>query len=603
MNSGGAIMGKKSAINIYGGLFTKNKATDNGGAIYNEWGNITVTGGTFSYNKAPNEKNAKGNNVGQGGAIFIRGDAKNKYGIKLRISGGNFYGNEAWKGGAIETLTYVQVNITGGKYYQNKAGNNGGGIFIGNDCRGTISGCTVTENKAVSGGGVLTYLSKIDFSNCTISNNQASDHGAGLLVQRESELTMKKVTFSNNTAKKYGGALRMDNKSQLEMTDCKVIENTSGEVGNIFVSGDGTKLIMNDCSVLNNNANISGGGISAMSYARIIVNGGIINGNSAKEIGGGGWIRKAYMELHGGEISGNTAGYSGGGLQVQGIDIIHQREVFIMTDGLITGNSAPIGGGMRLLTGNMKITGGTFENNSAENGGGIAAGSVALVLLENIEVKENVASENGGGLWLERGNRTTMNNCKVTGNTAKLDGAGMWVDDDLIMNSVSVTKNESESGVGGIYLAKGDYDGHSYISNIIKIGGKMLVKDNKGTAPGMYIADGTQVNVAGSGLSSGTYMNVDLESGLLTRTVIGSYDYEGGNLSYVITDGSRSVTDPEKIAQTEETQPVTEPDPVPAEEEGNFPWIILVIAGGALLVLLILILLLRRKKNGGKANS
>ena len=601
--SGGAIMGKKAAINIYGGLFTKNSATDNGGAIYNEVGNVTIAGGTFSYNKAPHEKNAKGNYVGQGGAVFVRGDAKNKYGIRLRISGGNFYGNEAWKGGAVLTLTYVQVNITGGKFYQNTAGNNGGGVFIANDCRGSVSGCSIYENKAVSGGGALTYRAKVDFSNCTIRDNVVKEHGAGMLLQRESQVTMKNVTISGNEATKYGGALRADGMCKIEMTECKVIENTSGECGNLFVSAEGTELILNDCSVLKNTAKLSGGGMSAMSYARIIVNGGEISGNSAKEVGGGAWIRKGYMELHGGEISGNTAGISGGGLQVEGIDIIFQRDVLIMTDGDITGNSAPKGGGVLFASGKMTVTGGTIEDNSAEYGGGVFQGSTALTSIENVEVKNNSASVNGGGMYLDRGSRTTMANVKIEGNFSKEDGAGLWVNDDVTMRDITVTGNESDKGVGGIYLEKADYDGHSYVSSVIKIGGKMLVKDNKGTAPGMYIAEGTYVNVAGAGLTSGTYMNVDLASGLLTDTVIGSYDYEGSDLKYVITDGDRSVTEPEKAPVEEQTQTEDEPQQKPAEQEKEFPWLILVIAGGALIVLLILILLLRRKKNGGEKNS
>lgn len=169
------------------------------------------------------------------------------------------------------------------------------------------------------------------------------------------------------------------------------------------------------------------------------------------------------------------------------------------------------------------------------------------------------------------------------------------------MYDLTVTDNTSDSGVGGIYLAQADYDGHSYVSSVIKIGGKMLVKDNKGTAPGMYIAEGTLVNVAGTGLSGGTHINVDLQSGLLTNTVIGSYDYEGGELKYVITDGDRSVTDPEVEP---EPDVVVDDTPVEEEEQQGTGWLVpVLVAAGVLLLLLILILLFLRKKKRNDAQS
>ena len=600
--SGGAIMAKKGTINVYGGLFTKNSATDNGGAIYNELGSVTITGGTFSYNKAPYQKNTKGGYVGQGGAVFVRGDGNNKYAIKLRISGGNFYGNEAWKGGAVLTLTYVQVNITGGKYYQNKANNNGGGIFIANDCRGKITNCTIYENTAVSGAGALSYKAEVELSDCTIRDNEAKEHGGGMLIQRESKVTMENVTFSGNVAPKNGGAIRADGLSQVTLNECLVTENTTGESGNIFISSEGTVLTLNDSSILNNVSEMSGGGLCAMGHARIVMNSGELKGNTAKEVGGAVWIRKGYMELHGGEVTGNTAGISGGGLQIEGIDIIAQRVILHMTDGVVSGNSAPSGGGVVLKSGTSIISGGTFENNTADYGGGIFGGSIGETIFENIVVRNNTANVNGGGIYLDRGSCNILTNCTVTGNYSKEDGAGIWINDDFEAKDLTVTGNESDNGVGGVYIESGNYDGRSYISSIIKIGGKVLITDNKGTASGMYIADGTLVNISGYGLTDGTKINVDLQSGLLTDTVIGSYDYEGADLQYVITAGDRSMTDPEKEAVAGENEPVTD-ESEQTQQEKDFPWIVLVIAGGALLLMLILLLLLRRKKNGGKAKS
>lgn len=599
--SGGGIMVKKSVVNVYGGTISKNNAYDNGGGIYAEHCSAYIYGGNICYNEAIFEKNAKGNTVGQGGGVFVRGDANNKYGIKLRITGGNFYGNKAVKGGGFLTLTFVDLTVTGGNFYKNVTSNNGGGVFMGNDTKGTISGCKIYENEAVSGGGMLTYLANIKVSNCEIYGNKTTDHGAGILIQRESEIVMENVNIHDNTAQKYGGALRMDNKAKVEMNNCTVTENNTGESGTVFASSDGTVLTLNDCSITKNKASISGGGICAMSYARIIMNSGEVKENSCLELGGGAYIRKGYMELHGGEICNNTAGVGGGGMEIEGIDIIMHRDVLLMTGGKVSGNSAPIGGGARFLSGKNTITGGTFENNTADYGGGVAGGSTGLTIMDNIVVKNNNAKVSGGGMYLDRGSRTVLTGCQIIENSAKGDGAGIWLNDDFIATNLTVTDNTSDTGVGGFYIEKADYDGHSYVSSVIKIGGKVLVTDNKGTAPGMYIAEGSLVNVDGKGLAEGTKINVNLQSGLLTRTVIGAYDYEGGNLEYVITAGGRSVTDPELLPETE--TPVEEE--IQQQESGNDNGLLIpVLVGcGVLVLILILILLLLRKKKRGNAKS
>ena len=448
---------------------------------------------------------------------------------------------------------------------------------------------------------MVTYQANLEISDCEIYGNKATDHGAGILIQRESEITMENVNIHDNTAQKYGGALRMDNKAKLEMNKCTVTGNSTGETGTVFASADGTVLTLNDCSITKNKASISGGGISAMSYARIIMNGGEIKENGCLELGGGAYIRKGYMELHGGEICNNTAGVGGGGMEIEGIDIIMHRDVLLMTDGVVSGNSAPIGGGARFLSGKFTITGGTFENNTADYGGGIAGGSTGATIMENVVVRNNIAKVSGGGLYLDRGSRSVLTDCQIVKNSAKGDGAGIWLNDDFTATNLTVTDNTSDTGVGGFYIEKADYDGHSYVSSIIKIGGKILVTDNKGTAPGMYIAEGSLVNVDGNGLAEGTKINVNLQSGLLTRTVIGAYDYEGGNLEYVITAGDRSVTDPELLP---ETQTPVEEEPQQQVSDDDKGLLIPVLVGcGALVLILILILLFLRLKKRGNARS
>ena len=53
------------------------------------------------------------------------------------------------------------------------------------------------------------------------------------------------------------------------------------------------------------------------------------------------------------------------------------------------------------------------------------------------------------------------------------------------------------------------------------------------------------MGITKDGYGPKTYMGVTLDTGLLTQRVDGAYNYEGGDLKYVLTYGDRSLTDPE----------------------------------------------------------
>jgi hypothetical protein len=311
---------------------------------------------------------------------------------------------------------------------------------------------------------------------------------------------------------------------------------------------------------------------------------GKINHNTAGTAGGGIYVRKGYVDVIAGEIFKNTAGTTGGGLSVEGIDIILKRDVLTATkDVKIYENTAEKGGGVFLGTGQATMNGTLIENNLATKGGGLCAESMGRSILENVIFRGNTAKAEGGGLYFRRGTKSYLTNCEITKNLSGAEGGGIWVDDDFEADSCRITENKAAKGAGGIYIAPANYDGEAYVSTVIKLGGNMQVTGNEGACPGIYIGEGTFVNLMGKGLAQEAKMDVALATGTLTNTLFGAYNYEGENRSYVVTAGDRSITDPEPFPQKGAAKDVT-----------GLVWIPVAVVAAA--VIAVLALLLSKKK-------
>lgn len=189
-------------------------------------------------------------------------------------------------------------------------------------------------------------------------------------------------------------------------------------------------------------------------------------------------------------------------------------------------------------------------------------------------------------------------------NVSGSEGGGIWLDDDFQMDSCTITGNKAK-GAGGVYIAPASHDGASYISSIIKLCGEMCIAENEGSCSGMYIGEGTYANLTSAGLTGQTKMDVALAKGVLTNTLFGAYNYEGGNGNYVVTCGDRSITDPEPVPQTPapETPDATTPGDTTApgaEAEGQ-GWILWAGIGAAVVVAAVAaVLVLLKKKNTKK---
>lgn len=602
---GGGVAAYEASIIMTGGEIRSNTASENGGGVLvQKKSSVTLAGGSIHSNSAVNPKNPRGGDAGMGGGMYVTGGKGWNEETKLYVKGGSVYNNKAHKGAGILLQNYASMTMTGGSIFKNTANNNGGGLFPANFSKATISGGKIYDNKAVSGAGMTLYKAELTMTGGTIENNVTTQHGAALLIQKDSQVTLKNVTIGKHSTPENGGAIHISGGADLTMEKVTISNMSAGVNGGaLFASGDGTTVKMTDCVITKNDAVLGGGGVAVMAHAALETNNCKISENTSEDMGGGAYIRKAYLVMNGGEVCNNKATNSGGGLHIEGVDIVMNREVFVMNDGLVSGNSAALGGGVYLTRDTHSVfNGGTITDNTADLGGGIYSGNTSLAEIYNTEILDNEASVQGGGVYLKRGSRTTMEGALISGNEAKDGGGGIYVDDDVVMKDLCVKGNASDNGAGGVHIAAANYDGYSYVSSVIKMSGDMYIYENEGQFNDLYISEGSFVNLTAEGLGAKAKLGVQLQSGLLTNTLIGSYDYEGGELNYTVTAGDRSVTDPEVEDLPADEEPAlgdeAPEEEVPAQESSN-SLIIWIVAGVVLVmaVLILLVILLRKKKN------
>ena len=163
---------KTSGQGSYGaGVYVADYANASGGDILfkPKPASFEMNGGKITGNKA----------LDYGGGILTFPQQSKK--ITINIKNGEISENQVTEGsgGAIAAFFGVtELNITGGTLTKNSAKNYGGGVFLYDATNVTISGGTISENKASQGGGV--YLWPTSAANQTggsIENNVANAGG------------------------------------------------------------------------------------------------------------------------------------------------------------------------------------------------------------------------------------------------------------------------------------------------------------------------------------------------------------------------------------------------------------------------------------------
>ena len=466
------------------------------GATFNMYGGSIV--GNYSVAK------------GSGMAITTTSASQTTDGVKttfyttVNMYGGTISGHEGSYGGAILLQNKTVFNMYGGSITNNHARKEGGALCLYTESTVNMHGGSMTDNTSEDRGGGIKFNAGTtgNFTGGTVTGNSAAKYGGFINAHGiDAKITMKDMKIYGNESENYGGAIAITWNAIFNMDNCEVYDNVAGEGGAMYLAHK-TTCNLTDVKVYDNYSKDAGGAFYLDVGNNInFTNVKIMNNESVAN--GGAIYTRANLYLKDCLISGNVSGKDGGG---------------IATSGAWTYGNLP-------------------ENTNGYVGRG--QGTV----IENTKIEGNTCVGRGGGAFMAKKNWNTIIDSEFTNNTSGETGSALFVGDDLKVVGMTVTGNTSNTDGYAVYFRENSYDGQSYQQAIHQMGGNVIVRDNVG-GDMMMCADVNIGNIK-EGYGEKTYFHVTLSDGVLTNRLLGEYDYEGGDLVYTVTYGSRSYTQPE----------------------------------------------------------
>ena len=285
----------------------------------------------------------KGDLILESGTISRLSSAQTETGV-IDVKGGSF----KMEGGTISDITASDRNF--------------GAVYIHNKGTFSMEGGTISKFKSTNqyAGPVVVNDGSMTMQDGTIDGNTATEFNSagGVLVNKTSTFTMTGGTISNNRANRGGGVLVREN-GKFEMTGGTISGNTAqvqysgidkpnAGGGGVFVE-DNASFDMKNGTITRNTTNGMGGGVATAVLneddktggGQFHMTGGTISYNKAS-CGGGvySWSGKGRVVLEGGNIIGNAASRQGGGVYVS-----HDPWAITIQNALVTENTATIQGG------------------------------------------------------------------------------------------------------------------------------------------------------------------------------------------------------------------------------------------------------------------
>jgi len=310
---------------------------------------------------------------------------------------------------------------------------NGGGIYAKdtNNISLTNTGiksCTANEN----GGAIYAEGATVTMTGCTLTGNKADKQGGAICAEKTGapSNTPSTVTISGGT---IGGTDAADaNKATGAYTD--------GGGGGIYIGEDCTLTMKapagspaQGVQVIGNTAVYNGAGIYTkgnLTMENCTITDNKTTSASTNTGGGGVYVESGIVEIKDAtKIYHNYAGESGGGIYVKSGTVklenatIGGEQFYDGTDlGKTKGNGAQYCGGIHVKNGTITMENCTLSSNTARDVGGIQADNGNLTV-KGCTLTNNKAASFGGGIYVT-GGTFTMENCTLTGNTTGDEGGG-----------------------------------------------------------------------------------------------------------------------------------------------------------------------------------
>lgn len=222
-------------------------------------------------------------------------------------------------GNACHVVTVTAMVVDGQKVQlQGLMIKNGNAASSGNVL---INGINYPRNYA---GGLIVAKSKIELTDCIISDNKATGHGVGIYVFSSASINMEKCIIQNNLGATSNGGGMYLNGGEAFINNSSILNNEVDGVGGAMQVYGSSKLYIYNSTIANNVAGTNSAGRAAGGiYLRNKSVGVLMNctlyGNVAS--GNGGAISthdNVIFDIINTTIAGNTCGvdakYGGGGI-------------------------------------------------------------------------------------------------------------------------------------------------------------------------------------------------------------------------------------------------------------------------------------------------
>ncbi|MBI1312273.1 hypothetical protein GC176_13370, partial [bacterium] len=493
---GGGIWNAGMATVQNGATVGSNSATSDGGGIYNT-GTLIVDGATVGGTGTSNMAGADGGGIWNDGDLTLQGGAE----VSANTAGSD--GGGVYLDGASGAVSIGSATIDGNTANGATATEGGGGIF--NDGLTLVIGSTtsITNNTASAGNGGGLFNSNsgdVTLNGTTVTGNDATNEdGGGVYNPTGSVLQLNGADVSSNTAGTDGAGVW--NEGTLVVIGGSTVNSNDAnrDGGGIW---NGGSLTVNGALFDQNTAGVNGGGLYLESGSTNTIQNAMITENTA---------------------SGSAATNGGGGIYNNGNTLSLDGTVLI--DGNDADGTQGSGGGIFNNTGGvLTLNGTTITNNSAERaGGGIEdnSGAGLGVILTSVTLDSNhalgtdvSAPGNGGGLHVSNGGDVNITGGTVNSNTAAEEGGGLWNHTgtmtivDVQIDGNTASGDASTNGGGGIFNAAGivtTNEGTTITNNVADgtsgSGGGVFNDGGSFTATGTLI-DGNQANRAGGGIET-----------------------------------------------------------------------------------------------------
>jgi hypothetical protein len=307
----------------------------------------------------------------------------------------------------------------------------------------TLRGLTLQHGVGWSGGGGI-FLSRVPGSltvdDCVVRDNTGPSGGGLMGLRFRGDVLLTGSTFRGNTATDYGGGgayLDTQFGNVVEIRECVFADNEAPYGGGLFIYGYAYRDLTGEARISDT----------------------LIDGNRTlkhRAYRGGGILSFALQLTLSGVTVSNNRGGTGAGVYASG-DVIADEETLIASNRTWTGGW---GGGLAVPgTSRATWTGGIFEGNSAERGGGVylKMGSDLPGVgpeLVGVVVRENRATDAGGGVYAWSGAKVI--DSLITENVSDGVGGGIATEhrgrDDVLVRSSTITANVAAVSGGGAYL-------------------------------------------------------------------------------------------------------------------------------------------------------